>query len=967
MKTLVTKNLALLALSLAFILPAAGQEAITPPWSTDFANAADFEAFTVIDANSDGKTWQYDDFAFAAFCSRDEKADDWLITSGVSLEAGMTYEMAITAAAYRSGVTESYTVYIGSAPTAAAMTRQLLAGTASSEDMAQETVTFNMETSGVYYIGIHYNTSDVAFAGSLSVGSLTLSGSVNSALPTAVTDFSLQAGEKGALTASLSFRAPTKDMGGNALSGLTKVEVSRDGSIVRTFNAPAPGAALSFEDTGLSNGLHRYSVVAANAEGESEAVTDSVFVGVDVPAAPQNFYATLADGRVTLTWDAPTIGKNGGYIDTDAISYTVRNAKNAVVATNLTACTFEDTPEITSAQAVIYYYLTAQTVAGTSDRVRSNMMATGEPTGLPFFESFPNGRRSTFWVSDYDKMARFWPLSVGSDAQDGDSGVLCFNAMEGNEWSRYFSGPITLQGTTNPTLTFYLFYIDPSNEVLNVEVSSNGGEFQTVQQISFADATGAGKYTKFSVPLKDYINADYVQIGFSSYTTTAYSLLYLDNLSIRNVVEHDLSVQQFTPARDLKVGEQRTFTVTVSNLGTAEVPAGAYTVELYGAVPDGTFRKLASSNGRAMASEASRNYLLNATADINLAEETEVYALINYADDGDQSNNRSASVRLTVHPNYYPVPTNLQAAGGAGTAVALSWDVPAAPRTTDGSVTEDFEAAPDFSISDFADWTLYDGDKGNTYGITMGGEFVYFPNNGSEMAYIVMNAGTLGLPSQWHAHSGSKALASMSTASENDNWLISPQLSGTEQTISFYAKSVTAEYPERYQVMYSTLDVSPTSFRALDDAVILPAEWTLCEHELPEGTKYFAIRSIRENGFALLLDDVTFCPDSLAARDLMLVGYNVYRNGEKLNSAPLSEPSYTDGSAPEDAIYRVTAVYEEGESAYSNEAVIGFVGIQLPTGSTGATATGTTFDLQGRRVVQPGKGIYIQGGRKVLR
>jgi len=36
--------------------------------------------------------------------------------------------------------------------------------------------------------------------------------------------------------------------------------------------------------------------------------------------------------------------------------------------------------------------------------------------------------------------------------------------------------------------------------------------------------------------------------------------------------------------------------------------------------------------------------------------------------------------------------------------------------------------------------------------------------------------------------------------------LISPLLTGHEQTISFYAKSIISTYPEAFKLMYSTTD-----------------------------------------------------------------------------------------------------------------------------------------------------------------
>ncbi|MBR1652421.1 MAG: choice-of-anchor J domain-containing protein [Alloprevotella sp.] len=956
----------LLLLLAALIAPAGSfAQETTPLWATDFEDPDAFGDFVIIDGNGDGHEWLYDDFLFAAYCSRDNVADDWLVLPAVTLEAGRTYFFSLRAAGYSTDE-ETFDVCLGRDATASALSTVLYSGKVSSDELQEHRFSFQVTSSGSYRLAVHYNTSATAFAGSLTVDDISLESGAHPAAPAEVTDLTVTPGAQGALTASVSFTTPAVTAGGASDLVMTHVDVLRDDALVKRFDSPQPAARLTFEDTGVSRGLHTYRVVAVNEDGSSVVVAPAVFVGVDTPLPPTNVHASLSGGKVTLTWDAPTAGVNGGYIDATALTYTVTNNKGATVRSGISGTSLEDTPAVGTEQSVLYYYVTAVAGGASSERTRSNMLAFGEPSTLPYYESFAGGQRSTFWVTEYDKRARFWPLAAGAYAQDGDDGVLCFNAMEGNEWSRYFSGPITLKGAANPTLTFYLYYIDPIDEALNVEVSREGGDFRTVLTVPFTDESRAGKYTKINVPLKDYAADEYIQIAFSSYMTTTVSLLYIDNLSIRDVRARDLSVQKLTPPRDLKVGEQRSFTVTVANVGTEDVEAGAYTVGLFHGD-----RQLASSNGRALASEASRNYIFNVTADINLPAEADVYAAVSYAEDEDGGNDRSGTLRLTVHPNYYPVPQALRASESE-TAVTLSWEAPAAPRTEDGSVTEDFEDAPDFAVTDFADWTLYDGDKGHTYGITMGEDFVYFPHNGEEMAFIVMNAKAVGLPSAWYAHSGEKMMAAMSTAYENDNWLISPQLSGSEQTVSFYAKSVSSEYPETYQVLYSTTDVSPTSFRAVDENVTLTSEWTLCRHELPEGARYFAIRSIRENGFALFVDDVTFCPDSLAARDLQLLGFNVYRDGEKLNATPLPTPAYTEPLPADGTAYRVTAVYAEGESAYSGEVYVGQTGIAGPTEDNAGSSLVTrhsslTYDLQGRRVARPAKGVFIVGGRKVVR
>lgn len=68
------------------------------------------------------------------------------------------------------------------------------------------------------------------------------------------------------------------------------------------------------------------------------------------------------------------------------------------------------------------------------------------------------------------------------------------------------------------------------------------------------------------------------------------------------------------------------------------------------------------------------------------------------------------------------------------------------------------------------------------------------------------------------------------------------------------------------------------------------------------------------------------------------VRYNVYRNGEKLNSSPLKSTNYTDLSPTEGAAYSVSAVYKGNESEKSEPVLVwenGYLDIplQIPTDS----------------------------------
>lgn len=117
-----------------------------------------------------------------------------------------------------------------------------------------------------------------------------------------------------------------------------------------------------------------------------------------------------------------------------------------------------------------------------------------------------------------------------------------------------------------------------------------------------------------------------------------------------------------------------------------------------------------------------------------------------------------------------------------------------------------------------------------------------------------------------------------------------------------------------------------------------------------------------------MIDDVTYAP---AKFDGVAVGYNIYRDGVRLNDAPVEATSFVD-EAPEAPAHRygVTTVYDLGESPVSNIVEAGpLSGIGSVTGDN---APVEYYNLQGIRVDNPSSsGIYIRRqGRtaaKVLR
>ena len=272
-------------------------------------------------------------------------------------------------------------------------------------------------------------------------------------------------------------------------------------------------------------------------------------------------------------------------------------------------------------------------------------------------------------------------------------------------------------------------------------------------------------------------------------------------------------------------------------------------------------------------------------------------------------------------------PYNLRLTGVNEHTVSLAWT---SPEPVDGFL-EDFEGHDDFAINSPGSigWTYIDADNKPTYTW----QACTFPTQGQKMAYVVMNpwqtVPAVNDNPNYKPHSGQKMLVDFCAVdAQNNDYIISPRLNfDADFQISFWARSYKTgdNYnAERIRVGYSTTGTQPSDFTFVNESpyVELPDEWTLVAYDIPKDARYVTINCVSDDAFMLLIDDIfvgtnKVRPESAsmarAAAKNPVVGFNVYRNGEKLNSQPVESVSYTD-EVPDygDYQYTVAAVKKDG-------------------------------------------------------
>lgn len=264
------------------------------------------------------------------------------------------------------------------------------------------------------------------------------------------------------------------------------------------------------------------------------------------------------------------------------------------------------------------------------------------------------------------------------------------------------------------------------------------------------------------------------------------------------------------------------------------------------------------------------------------------------------------------NPNWGVPVRNLDCKVIARRNVAIKWD--GTPRMPD-AFFDDFESYEPFQADIAGEWSMADYDRSWTYENSV----VDYPNEGERMTGLVYNPSQTLPADVVTSADGSQQFfcftSGLTQSLENDKWLISPEFElRTPGVLRFQASSRSASYgKEKMMVGYSTEGTDREDFIWLSDVISVEPGWTDFEYQVPANTKHIAFRYVGLNTYMLFLDNVYVGPaDNLTTLD----GFNVYRNGKKLNKELLTTPKYIDYALEEgEYSYEVESVYANGGTA----------------------------------------------------
>lgn len=916
------------------------------------------DLFTIIDNNNDNTTWSWNASKNAFQCkySLSRQMDDYLILPPVLVtDFNNLHKFSFDGWGYNNTSVETFEVWIGQEPTAEGMTIKIKDATdITSKELKNFSTYFQVPTAGKWYVGIkgvseknqwyiyannfQVEVSDVAAKG-----------------PAAVENLELVPGAEGALKATVKFNIPTKDNVGNALKGDVTVTIE-DVVDFKTVTG-APGSAQTVEIQTIQ-GSNEVKIQAAQGAVLGFPVVASVYTGVEAPGAVTDFEMIPSQSGYGLygKFGAPEAGVEGGYINKNDLTYALYQNQpidlgwlgtldNWVKIMDLgSEMEFETADLLPEGTAQDSYQLgiAATNVAGTGI-LYSTVVVLGAPYEMPVIEDFSTGSMTytPIMLNTQGGMKQSYLTAEALNKLDPEFGAkgpaVVGQGTKDDQFGYFFLPMMSTKGANKAA--FELSYYVGACENVTVYAETFGVERTEIFNESYLYGYPDGfQNLPIELPAK-FQDKEWVKITIRCDFSAAKKYFIWNGYKMINMVQKDMVAVDVQAPKTVATGAEYNVTVDVANYGlgaTAE-----YSVELYA-----NGEKVAEKAGDELASYAKGKVVFAQSMSPIATEPVEYYAAIVQAGDANTANNQTATVTVSPKPSALPGATELTAADSEN-AVALTWNEPDLTAVTPDPVTEDFEDADAFA-AEYGDWVFVDVDEEKVGGF-QNMDIPGITPSETQGSFWIWDQSQLGNES-FQAHSGTKYLFSLFSYQDNqvDDWAISPQLYGGEQTVSFWAKSYSAEYPEKIEVYYSTGSTDPKDFVLIEGSQVdvVPAEWTEYSVNLPEGATRFAIRSYAAGSFMLMVDDVTYTPAAAFTGEISLKGYDVYRDGVKLNDAPVENTAYADSNVVKGTEYKyvVVALFDEGTGRVSNTAsiVYGQSGLdELGTAKTIATAKNT--------------------------
>lgn len=878
--------------------------------------------FEVIDATPDGNTFQYNTDnvpMFRCFIGYYDAGNDWLFLPVMNFpDTSHLYNFAFTFINAQYEGNENLDIYL---------TKKITTDTSDMVNIFSErgldypsahpySLNFGVPEAGDWYIAFRCTSPGATGGGvglyEFAVNSLT---GVSSDVPGDITDIKFTPAAGGELKTTIAITAPTKNIVGADLDPNADITYTVKTGKYTATGVAKPGQVATIEIEVEKSGFNQFEVTPSNANGTGLVRNYRQFVGVDRPLMPVNVKGVPGPDNqsYTLTWERPSDrGENGGYIDIDNLTYNIYNvtgtAYHMLGSTKDLTFTVKGLPE---QQEIYNLGPIASNEIGESRNSTMISDILGKPYELPMVEAFGNNAFSyePFFINltgEFSYGAAQPIVSVLSTTykhnclEDCDDGAILFYTTAG----RRSKGEIVFPKFTTKSIgeaTISVRIIDFA-ECPDVEIwarCDGSNDLQKIGDLPLEKPVN-GKWVDATVAIPQaYLDKNWVQMTMRfNFTGSRDEYAFIDSYTISQNIDIDMGVKSIAGSNTGHVGETYTYTTTIVNGGKEMIRQNAGRI----------YTRLRDKDGNTILYQENANPRIFALGEIQYP-----YTITfqeNYADlspltlevttdlEGDEvAWNNTRSLKIEVTESEAPVVHDLAGKWNDDfTEVNLTW------------------SEPDMSIKGYDGFELrQSGENGDMLG--------QFRNVDMDKAIPFCFNGVRWVddakPQAWHvidvediypfkgdarmgAHGGSKYIMArtpefneetMDGITQAADWLISPEVK-PGSSISFWYGTADSSYTEYIELWVSSTDdtlgdqinkvseetsVGATcgSFRYVrtfsksgDEA------WEFVQQQLPADAKYFALVYRSIDGFAVMLDDITF--DQVADAKSELDHYSVW-------------------------------------------------------------------------------------------
>lgn len=374
----------------------------------------------------------------------------------------------------------------------------------------------------------------------------------------------LGASNRGAAPVTLTFTLPSTDLNGKPLAAIQAVIVSKYDNdefiwaeAGRLTEGLAPGQQASWTDPNVvTNEIYEYRVAVQGSAGTSYGTACTVFVGADQPVRPTDLVASLGeDGLVHLTWTAPTQGENGGWIDTENLTYVVQRGNGYsdydadLLKSGIKECSYTD-PTGFAEEEIVKYFVKAVSNGIDGFSAISNPLVVGDPSELPFVENFNKEvggyiqPHHSSWTTSSTEPSSDWAfaemayfINEGQAMPVGTDGGLAYvyyghySSLHRTDWLT--SGRMNVENA-QPILSFWLHPYRGYDTKLDVETSFDGGSFQTLKGIDYNSDVKTDGWQQYILPIEVPAGAATMQIRFAASKGDYACSVAIDNVRVDN-------------------------------------------------------------------------------------------------------------------------------------------------------------------------------------------------------------------------------------------------------------------------------------------------------------------------------------------------------------------------------------------------------------------------------------------------